>query len=83
MCGVYILYIQTYFNFFLFINVFDRVISEAEGKVGYPLNRFKPPSNIFILLTIPRRYFRFGSLCLLVLVSVSVLLSPSVCLDDI
>ena len=37
----------------------------------------------FILLNVPRRYFRVASLCLLVFVSVSVLFSPSVCLDDI
>ena len=36
---------------------------KAEGEVGYPLNRFKPPS-IFIL-TVPRRYFCCGSLLLL------------------
>ena len=38
---------------------------KAEGEVGYPWNRFKPPS-IFIL-TVPRRYFCCGSLLLLVL----------------
>ena len=36
---------------------------EAEGEVGYPYNRFKPPS-IFIL-TVQRRYFCCGSLLLL------------------
>ena len=40
-------------------------ITEAEGEVGIPLKRFKPPS-IFIL-TISRRYFCCGSLLLLVL----------------
>ena len=33
--------------------------------------------------TVPRRYFWFGFLCLLLLVSVSILFSPSVCLDNI
>ena len=32
---------------------------EAEGEVGYPQNRFKPPSNF--LLTIPVRHFCCGS----------------------
>ena len=40
-------------------------------------------TDLFILLTVPRRYFRFGSRCLLVLVLVSVLFSASVCLDVI
>ena len=40
-----------------------------------------PPQLYFILLTVPRYYFLFGSPCLLVLVSVSVLFSPSVCLS--
>ena len=31
-------------------------MTEAEGEVGYPLNRFKPPS--ILILTVPRRYFR-------------------------
>ena len=34
-------------------------------------------------MTVPWWYFEFGSLCLLILVSVSVLFSTSVCLDDI
>ena len=40
-------------------------ITEAEGGVGVPWGRFRPP-NIFIL-TVPRRYFCCGSLLLLVL----------------
>ena len=40
------IYSNIVFIFFLFINVYDRTISEAKGEVGYPLNRFKPPSNI-------------------------------------
>ena len=37
----------------------------AEGEVGYQQNRFKPPS--ILILTVPRRYFCYGSLLLLVL----------------
>ena len=55
--------------------------SEAEGEVGILLNRSKPQQYL-ILLTIPWRYFRFGSLCLLDLVLVSVV-THSVCLDEI
>ena len=39
-------------------------MTEAEGEVGYPLNRFKPFS--FLILTVQRRYFCCGSLLLLV-----------------
>ena len=40
-------------------------ITEDEGEVGVPLNRFKPPS--VLILTVPTRYFCCGSLLLLVL----------------
>ena len=40
-------------------------MTEAEGEVGYPYNRFKPPS--ILILTVPRRCFCCGSLLLLVL----------------
>ena len=48
-----------------------------------PVKPVEAPQSYFILLTVLMRYFWFGSLCLLVLVSVSVLFSPSVCLYDI
>ena len=54
----------------------------AEGDVGTPLHRFKPP----VIFYITGRSKPVGLIwfsVLLVLVSVSVLLSPSVCLDDI
>ena len=37
---------------------------------------------VFVMVTVARRYFSLVSLCLLVLVSVSDLFSPSVYLDD-
>ena len=40
-------------------------MTEAEGEVGYPKNRFKPPS--ILILTVPRWCFCYGSLLLLVL----------------
>ena len=41
-------------------------ITEAEGVVGVPWGRFGLPS--ILILTVPRRYFCYGSLLLLVLV---------------
>ena len=40
-------------------------MTEAEGEVGIPWSRFKPPS--ILILTVPMRYFCCGSLLLLVL----------------
>ena len=42
-------------------------ITETEGEVGIPLNRFKPPPPSIFILTVPRRYFCCVSLLLLVL----------------
>ena len=50
---------------------------------AYAKRRFSHDAAHFVLLTVPRRYFRFGSLCLLVFVSVSVLFSHSMCLNHI
>ena len=48
------------------------------------LNRFKPPPQLyFIFLIVPRRYSSDLVMCLLGPVSVSVLFSPSMRLDDI
>ena len=44
-------------------------MTEAKGEVGIPQIRFKPPS--ILILTIPRRYFCYGSLLLLVLALIS------------
>ena len=56
--------------------------SEAEGEVGYPLYRFKPPV-ISYITDHSKKVLLIGFLCLLVFVPVSVLFSPSVCLNDI
>ena len=50
---------------------------EAEGEVGYPLKLFNPP----VIFYISDRS-KAVLLILLVLVSVAVLILPSVCLDD-
>ena len=57
-----------------------RTTSEAEGEVGRLINRFKPPVIFYIT---DRSKAVLCSLCLLVSVSVSVLFSPALCLDDI
>ena len=44
MCGINFYILKHIFHFFLFINVYDySAISEVDGEVGHPLNRFKPP----------------------------------------
>ena len=55
---------------------------EAEGEVVRLLNRFKLPV-IFYNTDQSKVIVLFGSLCLLVLVSVSTLFSHSLYLDDI
>ena len=52
-------------------------LSEAEGEFGYPLNRFEPPTDRAKAVLL-MWFFMF-----LALVSVSVLFSPSMCLDYI
>ena len=51
-----------------------KAMTEAEGEVGIPLNRFKPPPppplplRSILILTVLRRYFCCGSFLLHVLV---------------
>ena len=80
MCGIYVLYLQTYF--FLFINVYSSAIAEAEGEGGYPLNRLKP--QVIFYITDRSKALLLIWFSLIACFGVSLLLfSPFFFLDDI
>ena len=83
MCGINVLYIRTYFSFFLFIHVYDRAISEANGRLGVRLTGLSPlPGNM--LLNRPFQGDKASDFVLCCcLFWCQFLFSPSECLDDI
>ena len=69
------------FFIFLFINVYDRAPAEADDEVGVPLNMFKPTVLFYITDSINAVFLIWFSM-FACYVAVSVLFSPSTCLDD-